>query len=58
MVSSQMFHAPKRAHVLWSKGLGGFLWFWVLWRLKHDYYDIIGHHHALGPVELPPEEDD
>jgi hypothetical protein len=36
-----MFHAPKRAHVLWSKGLGGFLWFWVLWRLKHDYYDII-----------------
>ena len=41
MVSSQMFHAPKRAHVLWSKGLGGFLWFWVLWRLKHDYYDII-----------------
>lgn len=28
---------PKKAHVVLSKVLGGSLWFWVLWRAKHDW---------------------
>ena len=32
---------PKRIHVILSKMLGGTMVFWILWRLKHDWHDLV-----------------
>lgn len=32
---------PKRIHVILSKLMGGTMVFWVLWRLKHDWQEIV-----------------
>ena len=32
---------PKKVYVFWSKFLGGTMWFWILWRLKHDWPDVV-----------------
>lgn len=32
---------PKKIYVFWSKLLGGTMWFWILWRFKHDWPDVV-----------------
>jgi len=32
---------PKRIHVLLSKLFGGTMVFWMLWRAKHDWPDLL-----------------
>ena len=32
---------PKRIHVILSKVMGGTMVFWVLWRLKHDWHELV-----------------
>ena len=32
---------PKRIHVLLSKLFGGTMVFWILWRAKHDWPDLL-----------------
>lgn len=34
---------PNKVHVFLSKLLGGTMVFWMLWRAKHDWADIVGH---------------
>ncbi len=31
---------PKRVHVLMAKAVGATMWFWIFWRLKHDWRDF------------------
>ncbi|KAK2563675.1 hypothetical protein P5673_012653, partial [Acropora cervicornis] len=38
---------PKRIHVILSKLMGGTMVFWVLWRLKHDWQEIVGHKYVF-----------
>merc|ERR1712059_53748 len=35
---------PARKHVILAKLGGGAMWFWVLWRLKHDWRTLYGHY--------------
>ena len=32
---------PKRIHFILSKVMGGTMVFWVLWRLKHDWHELV-----------------
>ncbi|XP_078359942.1 NADH dehydrogenase [ubiquinone] 1 beta subcomplex subunit 2, mitochondrial-like [Oculina patagonica] len=34
---------PRRIHVILSKFFGGTMVFWMLWRAKHDWPDLLGH---------------
>ncbi|EDO41692.1 predicted protein, partial [Nematostella vectensis] len=47
MLSAVRVSQPKKIYTFWSKFLGGSMWFWILWRLKHDWPDVVGHHHVL-----------
>lgn len=38
---------PKRIHVILSKVMGGTMVFWVLWRLKHDWHELVGHKYVF-----------
>ena len=39
---------PNKVHVFLSKLLGGTMVFWMLWRAKHDWADIVVSN-MLGP---------
>ena len=32
---------PSKRYVFLSKFLGGTMWFWILWRLKHDWHELV-----------------
>merc|ERR1712189_173411 len=43
---------PKRVHVLMAKAVGATMWFWIFWRLKHDWRDFTDHHaHVVHGIE-------
>ena len=33
--------AASRGHLLAAKALGATMWCWILWRLKHDWKDLV-----------------
>ena len=36
-----LVNQPRRVHVVCAKALGATMWFWMLWRLKHDWSDFV-----------------
>jgi len=44
---SALLHPVKKSHIYTAKALGGFMWFWIFWRLKHDWSDFVGHHEEV-----------
>eukprot|EP00184_Porphyridium_aerugineum_P008454 CAMPEP_0184692408 /NCGR_PEP_ID=MMETSP0313-20130426/903_1 /TAXON_ID=2792 /ORGANISM="Porphyridium aerugineum, Strain SAG 1380-2" /LENGTH=83 /DNA_ID=CAMNT_0027150235 /DNA_START=172 /DNA_END=423 /DNA_ORIENTATION=+ len=49
---------PRRVHVLAGKALGACMWFWIMWRVKHDFPVILGWRHPWerGGLGYVPEE--
>ena len=33
--------AASRGHVLAAKAMGATMWCWILWRLRHDWKDLV-----------------
>ena len=33
--------AAGRGHLLAAKAMGATMWCWILWRLKHDWKDLV-----------------
>ncbi|RDD45832.1 hypothetical protein TrispH2_002118 [Trichoplax sp. H2] len=44
---------PQFRQVFLSKFFGGMMWFWMMWRCKHDWRDTLGleHHWSLEVYE-------
>merc|ERR1711973_170852 len=42
---------PSRNYVFLSKFLGGTMWFWILWRLKHDWHELVGHQYVFENLD-------
>ncbi|CAH3173901.1 unnamed protein product [Porites lobata] len=47
---------PKRIHFILSKVMGGTMVFWVLWRLKHDWHELVGHKYVFEMEDAEKEK--
>ncbi|CAI8055176.1 hypothetical protein GBAR_LOCUS30124 [Geodia barretti] len=43
---------PRLVHSWGGKLMGATMWCWILWRFKHDWRDVLGHHDSLEPPPL------
>lgn len=48
----QILAPPARLHVWGAKLMGATMVCWILWRLRHDWRDVFGHHDSLEPPPL------
>ena len=45
----------SRSQQLLAKGFGGLFWFWMLWRLKHDWKTLFSHYEADKVWVIPDQ---
>ena len=53
MMNRVKIPVPARKHVILAKLGGGAMWFWVLWRLKHDWRTLYGHYNPADAWTIP-----